>query len=92
MPVQVEKSSFKRQDAQVTASVGYTGGNSTGPGGLVCYHGGPSLPALDRLSNKNTIVGRISLKAQDACTTVVVAGSRSGMTHIVVLEVAVEVT
>lgn len=38
---EVEKSSFKRQDAQVTASVGYTGGNSTGPGGLVCYHGGP---------------------------------------------------
>ena len=37
-----EKKHLGRTDAQVTASVGYSGGNSSGPGGLVCYHGGPA--------------------------------------------------
>jgi len=32
---------FSRSGADITAHVGYAGGFAEGPGGLVCYHGGP---------------------------------------------------
>ena len=32
---------FSRSGTEITAHVGYAGGWAAGPGGLVCYHGGP---------------------------------------------------
>ena len=40
-----------RSNAQVTALAGYAGSKEVGPGGLVCYHGGPSGSVYEGLGD-----------------------------------------
>eukprot|EP01047_Picozoa_sp_COSAG01_P024336 COSAG01_NODE_1502_length_10101_cov_6.907119_4_plen_218_part_00 len=41
MYVAESKPPFSRSGVQITSHIGYGGGPAPGPGGLVCYHGGP---------------------------------------------------